>query len=272
MPRAVSLVLGAAVLAAVVTSDLPGAAAPEGQGEQKAVSFMLKNGLQLVVVPDHRSPVVTHMVWYRVGGADDPPGLSGAAHFFEHLMFRGTKTVPNGELSKIVTRNGGQDNAQTSYDFTVYFQRIAKDRLPIMMGLEADRMVNLDLSEPNLQSERDVVLEERHLRVDSQPQAMAQEQMEAALQLTHPYGRPVIGWEKEIRSIGRAQAIDFYQHHYAPNNAMVMVAGDVTPEEVRKIAEEKYGAIPSRELTPRADHSAPPRLAETRINFALPGT
>jgi zinc protease len=238
----------------------------------KATQFTLKNGLQLVVIPDHRAPVVTHMVWYHVGGTDDPPGLSGAAHFFEHLMFRGTKEVPNGELSKIVARNGGQDNAQTSHDYTVFFQRIAKDRLPIVMGLEADRMVNLDLSEPNVVTERDVVLEERHLRIDSEPQALAQEQIEAALQLSHPYGRPVIGWEQEIRSIGRVQANDFYQHHYAPNNAIVMVVGDVTPDEVRKIAEDKYGAVPSRELAARVDEPLPPRLAETRINFALRGT
>jgi zinc protease len=266
---------GAAVagIAAFENSFAPETAAVAAEtGGSKATQFTLKNGLKLVVIPDHRAPVVTHMVWYHVGGTDDPPGLSGEAHLFEHLMFKGTKTVPNGELSKIIARNGGQDNAQTSHDFTVYFQRIAKDRLPIVMGLEADRMVNLDLSEPNVLTERDVVLEERHLRIDSEPQALAQEQMEAELHLTHPYARPVIGWEQEIKSIGRAQAIDFYQHHYAPNNAIVMVTGDVTPEEVRKIAEEKYGAVPSRELVPRVDGYSPPRLAETRMNFALPGT
>src|SRR4051812_15585459 len=268
-------VFGAALagLAALQNSFSPEVSAVAAEtGGSKATQFTLKNGLKLVVIPDHRAPVVTHMVWYHVGGTDDPPGLSGEAHLFEHLMFKGTKAVPNGELSKIVARNGGQDNAQTSHDFTVYFQRIAKDRLPIVMGLEADRMVNLDLSEPNVVTERDVVLEERHLRIDSEPQSLAQEQMSAALQLTHPYGRPVIGWEKEVRSIGRAQAIDFYQHHYAPNNAIVMVTGDVTPNEVLKIAEEKYGAVPSRELAPRPEETAPPRLAETRINFALPGT
>src|SRR5579871_4384549 len=155
------LLLAASALFAAVASDAPVLSAAPSQSPSRAVSFTLKNGLQLVVVPDHRAPVVTHMVWYRVGGADDPPGLSGTAHFFEHLMFRGTKTVPNGELSKTVARNGGQDNAQTSDDFTVYFQRIAKDRLPLMMQLEADRMVNLDLSESNVNTERDVVLEER---------------------------------------------------------------------------------------------------------------
>jgi len=133
-------------------------------------------------------------------------------------------------------------------------------------------MTNLDLSEPNVTTERDVVLEERHLRIDSEPQALAQEQMEAALNLSHPYGRPVIGWEKEVSSIGRTQALDFYAHHYAPNNAIVMVVGDVTPDEVKKLAEEKYGAVPSRELAPRANEPPPPRLAETRMNFAIPGT
>src|SRR5262249_4298193 len=154
------------------------------------------------------APVVTHMVWYRVGGTDDPQGLSGAAHLFEHLMFKGTKKIPNGELSKLVARNGGPDNAQNSRDFTLYFQRIAEEPRALMMDLEVDRMVNLDLSEPNVTTERDVVLEERHLRVDSQPDALAQEQMEAALQMTHPYARPVIGWEAEISTMTRDQAMD----------------------------------------------------------------
>jgi zinc protease len=194
MPAWTRSLAAAALLSAAAGSFAADAAAPQASATKtagnNATEFTLKNGLKIVVIPDHRAPVVTHMVWYHVGGTDDPPGLSGAAHFFEHLMFRGTKNVPNGELSKIVTRNGGQDNAQTSYDFTVYFQRIAKDRLPIMMGLEADRMVNLDLSESNVLTERNVVLEERHLRIDSEPQSLAQEQMQAALHLSHPYGRP----------------------------------------------------------------------------------
>lgn len=252
-----------------VTAD----AAPAAEtGQGRAVAFTLKNGMQLVVVPDHRAPVVTHMVWYRVGGSDDLPGLSGEAHFFEHLMFRGTKEVPNGELSKTVARNGGQDNAQTSQDFTVFFQRIAKDRLPLMMQLEADRMVNLDLSESNVVTERDVVLEERHLRVDSEPRSLAEEQIEAALQLSHPYGRPVIGWEQEIKRIGRAEALDFYQHHYAPNNATVIVAGDVNPNEVLKLAQQKYEPVAARMLAPRMNEPTPPRLAPTRLNFAIAGT
>jgi zinc protease len=264
--------LGAAGVGAFLIAANPAPAmAAAASAATNASEFALKNGLKVVVIPDHRAPVVTHMVWYRVGGSDDPPGLSGAAHFFEHLMFRGTKDVPNGELSKIIARNGGQDNAQTSADFTVYFQRIAKDRLPLVMGLEADRMVNLDLSESNVVTERNVVLEERHLRVDSQPQALAQEQMDAALHLSHPYGRPVIGWEAEISTMNRAQAMDFYQRHYAPNNATVMVVGDVTPDEVLKLAEEKYGSVPPHELAPRTDEPPPPRLAETRLDFELAG-
>ncbi len=259
-------------LAALATLSAAMTLGPSAFAQTKATQFALKNGMQVVVIPDHRAPVVTNMVWYHVGGSDDPPGLSGAAHFFEHLMFRGTKAVPNGELSITVARNGGQDNAQTSHDYTLFFQRIAKERLPLMMTLEADRMVNLDLSEQNVTTEREVVLEERHLRVDSQPDSLAQEQMEAALHLSHPYGRPVIGWEAEISTMNRAQAMDFYQHHYAPNNAMLMVVGDVMPEDVRKLAEEKFGPVAPRTLVPRTDEPPPPRLGETRLNFTLPGT
>ena len=160
-------------VAAGETAPAPTPASVVQKSGQKATQFELSNGMKVVVIEDHRSPVVTHMLWFRVGGTDDPPGLSGAAHLFEHLMFKGTKTVPPGELSKTVARNGGQDNAFTTHDYTAYFQRIAKDRLPLMMELEADRMVNLDLSETNVLTERDVVLEERRLRVESDPQSLA---------------------------------------------------------------------------------------------------
>ena len=260
------------MLAALAMLGAAGTASAAPAGAPKATQFALANGMQVVVIEDHRAPVVTHMVWFRVGGTDDPPGISGAAHLFEHLMFKGTKMVPNGELSRIVARNGGQDNAFTTSDFTAYFERIAKDRLGIMMGLDADRMVNLDLSEENVITERDVVLEERRLRVESNPDALAQEQMEATLHYSHPYGRPVIGWLSEISTMTRAQAIDFYEHHYAPNNATLIVAGDVTPEEVRKLAEENYGKVPAKMLAPRPEIPLPPRLAETRMDFAIPGT
>ena len=221
--------------------------------------------MQVVVIPDHRAPVVTQMLWYRVGGADDPMGLSGLAHFFEHLMFKGTKAVPEGELSKLIARNGGQDNAFTTHDYTAFYERIAKDRLPLVMGLEADRMVNLDLSEKNVRTERDVVLEERRSRIESSPASLLQEQMEAALSLSHPYGRPVVGWADEIRHIGRAEAIEYYTHHYAPNNVTLIVAGDVEPVEVLALAREKFGSLAKHAITPRADAVEPPRTAETRL-------
>lgn len=253
----------AAVCVAIVACG--GAYAAEEPG---VALVTLKNGLQVVVIPDRRAPVVTHMVWYRVGGMDDPEGLSGLAHFFEHLMFKGTKKTAPGELSKIVARNGGGDNAFTTHDYTAYFQRIAKDRLGLVMGLEADRMANLDLSEDNVRTERDVVLEERRYRVDGDPTSLLVEQMQAALHLSHPYGRPVIGWAEEVGGIERAEAIDFYGHHYAPNNAILIVAGDVEPDEVLALAKKNYGGVRARELAGRVKAAEPPRIAETRIAMA----
>src|SRR5262245_59048983 len=264
-------VSGAVFFGYVAAGETAPAPSVEKSGP-KATPFELSNGLKVLVIEDHRAPVVTHMLWFRVGGTDDPPGLSGAAHLFEHLMFKGTMKMPNGELSKTVARNGGQDNAFTTHDYTAYFQRIAKDRLPLMMELEADRMVNLDLSEENVLTERDVVLEERRNRIESDPQQLANEQMDAALHLSHPYGRPVIGWMAEISTMTRDQAIDFYKTHYAPNNAILIVAGDVVPEEVRKLAQEKYGNVPQRMLAPRPNIPPPPRLSESRLEFSIPGT
>jgi zinc protease len=235
------------------------------QQDDKVFQFALQNGLQVLVIPDHRAPVVTHMLWFRVGSMDDPPGLSGLAHFFEHMMFRGTKAVPNDQFSQIVARNGGEDNAFTTHDYTAFYVQIAKDRLRVVMGLDADRMENLDLSDDNVRTERDVVMEERRMRTDNDPQALLVEQMRAALHLSHPYGRPVVGWPDDIRRIGRTEARDFYTHHYAPNNALLIVAGDVTREEVRTAAEAEYGKVAARDLTPRWEFARPPRMGETRL-------
>ena len=240
-------------------------AAPAPAQENHVFQFALQNGMQVVVVPDHRAPVVTQMLWFRVGGVDDPPGISGLAHFFEHMMFRGTKQVPGDGFSQAISRNGGENNAFTTHDYTAFYEQIAKDRLPLAMHLEADRLANLDLSDSNVTTERDVVLEERRMRVENDPQSLMNEQMEAALHLSHPYGRPVIGWAEEVRRIDRASAQDFYNHHYAPNNAILVVAGDVTPDEVRKMAQDAYGKVPARELQPRAEYAEPPRLAESRM-------
>jgi zinc protease len=226
--------------------------------------------MQVVVVPDHRAPVVTQMIWFKVGGIDDPPGLSGLAHFFEHMMFRGTKQTPGDEFSRTLARNGGDDNAFTTHDYTAFYEQIAKNRLPLAMSLEADRMANLDLSDNNVTTERDVVLEERRMRIENDPQALLAEQIDAALHLSHPYGRPVIGWPDEVHRIGRVEAQDFYKHHYAPNNAILIVAGDVTVDEVRNDAQAAFGKVQARELVPRATYAEPPRIGETRLAIARP--
>lgn len=246
------------------------ALAPAHAQDTKVFQFALQNGMQVVVVPDHRAPIVTQMIWYRVGAMDDPPGLGGLAHFFEHMMFRGTASVPGDQFAQTVARNGGEDNAFTTHDYTAFYEQIARDRLRLVMSLDADRMVALDLSDKNVNTERDVVLEERRMRVDNDPQALMREQMDAALHLSHPYGRPVIGWPYEVRHIGRIEAQDYYARHYAPNNAILVVAGDVTQEEVRLSAEATYGKVPARPLAERADFAQPPRLGETRLTIARP--
>src|SRR5579862_6800498 len=240
---------------------------PAPAEEPKVFQFALQNGLSVLVIPDHRAPIVTQMVWYRVGAMDDPPGLSGLAHFFEHMMFRGTPTVPGDQFARTVARNGGEDNAFTTEDYTAFYEQVPKDRLSLVMGLDADRMINLDLSDGNVRTERDVVLEERRMRIDNDPQALLREQMDAALDLSHPYGRPVIGWPEEVRRIGRSEAQGYYSRHYAPNNAILVVAGDVSPDQVRLEAEASYGKVPARQLVPRPDYTQPPRLAETRLTM-----
>jgi zinc protease len=232
----------------------------------RVVEFTLANGLQVLVIPDHRAPVVTQMVWYKVGAADEPRGSSGIAHFLEHLMFKGTDTIPPGQFSKIVARNGGEDNAFTNHDVTAYFQRVAKDRLPTVMAMEADRMANLRLSEEDVTTERKVILEERRSRVDNDPSSILQEQMMAALYTKHPYGIPIIGWAHEVAGLDRDDALSFYKRFYAPNNAILVVAGDVEPSEVRTLAEEAYGelephsAINGRSRPREPEHSAPVRV------------
>jgi zinc protease len=235
--------------------------------EPKVFQFTLQNGLSVLVIPDHRAPIVTQILYYRVGATDDPPGNSGLAHFFEHMMFRGTPSVPGDQFARTVARNGGEDNAFTTGDYTSFYEQIAKDRLRLVMGLDADRMINLDLSDANVRTERDVVLEERRMRIENDPQALLREQMDAALHLSHPYGRPVIGWPEEVHKIGRIEAQTYYTRHYAPNNAILVVAGDVVPDQVRLNAEATYGKVGARQLVPRTDYAQPPRLGETRLTF-----
>lgn len=230
--------------------------------------FALDNGMEVVVIEDHRAPVVVHMVWYRAGSADETPGVSGVAHFLEHLLFKGTDTLASGELSKTVARNGGTDNAFTSFDFTAYFQRVAADRLELMMRMESDRMVNLRLGEGDIATEREVIIEERNMRTENNPSALLREQMSAAQYLNHRYGVPVIGWREEMETLDLDAALAYYKRFYAPNNAILVVAGDVQPDAVRALADEYYGVLPPNpSLGKRNRPSEPRQMAERRMIF-----
>ncbi|WP_146589585.1 M16 family metallopeptidase [Puniceibacterium confluentis] len=243
-------------------------AAQAEDAREPVTSFTLGNGMEVVVIEDHRAPAVVHMVWYRAGSADESAGSSGVAHFLEHLLFKGTHRRASGEFSKIVAANGGTDNAFTSFDYTGYFQRVASDRLDLMMEMESDRMVNLQLDEADIATERDVIIEERNTRVENDPGALFSEQRNAAQYLNHRYGVPVIGWRHEMEALDLQKALEFYQQNYAPNNAILIVAGDATPEEVRALAEKHYGPIPANPaLKPRARPQEPPQNTERRLIF-----
>lgn len=231
-------------------------------------TFTLENGMQVVVIPDRRAPVVTHMVWYKAGAADEPQGKAGIAHLLEHLMFKGTPKHPDGAFSRIVRANGGEDNAFTSQDYTAYFQRVMKDRLPVVMELEADRMHNLVLTDETVLPERAVVQEERRERTENEPGGLLAEQIDAALYLAHPYGKPVIGWMNEVEQLTREDALDFYVQHYEPANAILIVVGDVTAEEVKTLAERYYGPLQNkRPVAERRRAAEPPHTAERRVTM-----
>ena len=214
-------------------------------------SFTLGNGLQIIVVPNHLAPVVTQMVWYKVGSADEVSGKTGLAHYLEHLMFRGTSDIPAGEFSKYIAARGGEDNAFTSYDYTAYFETVAAEHLPLIMRMEADRMRNLHITGETAKPELSVVLNERDMRTDNNPEGRFSEKLHHVLMPRHAYGRPVIGWRKEIEKLSPADATDFYEKHYAPNNAVVIISGDVTADDVMRYATSIYGAVPSRTLAKR---------------------
>lgn len=233
-------------------------------------TFTLENGLQVVLIEDHRAPVVHHMVWYKVGAADEVPGETGVAHYLEHLMFKGTPDVPPGEFSRRVARRGGRDNAFTASDYTAYFQTIARDHLEMVMSMEAERMAQLRPSKEEAKPELQVVLQERLSRVENNPGALFGEQFEAAQYLAHPYGRPIIGWPQEVASLTLEDAMDFYRSHYAPNNAVLIVAGDVIPGELRRLAEKYYGLLPMRPVAARIRPQEPPQLASRRLTMSDP--
>lgn len=250
--------------AAAASPRIADAAGPE------VSQFSLPNGLQVMVIPDHRTPVVTHMVWYKVGSADEQPGKSGIAHFLEHLMFKGTEAHPQGQFSAEVARLGGQENAFTSQDYTAYFQRVAKEHLGTVMGFEADRMTGLKLSDEVVLPERDVVLEERRMRTDNDPGTRLSEVLQATTYVNHPYQHPIIGWEHEIKHLNREDALAFYRRFYAPNNALLVVAGDVDPTEVKVLAEKTYGKVARADTPPRARPQEPEPRAHRRVALADP--
>jgi zinc protease len=247
----------------------PGAAGDSARANAGVSSYRLENGLEVVVIPDMRTPVVTHMIWYRNGSADDPLGKSGIAHFLEHLMFKGTKSHPQGEFSNLVAELGGQENAFTSYDYTAYFQRIGKEHLGTLMQFEADRMINLVLTDEVVTPERDVVLEERRMRTDNDPSAQLDEAVQAALFSHHPYGTPIIGWNHEIETLDREDALTYYNRFYTPENAILVVAGDIEAEEVLRLAQETYGQIPARAEPPRRNRTKePPHRAHRLVSLS----
>jgi zinc protease len=231
-------------------------------------SFTLANGLQVVVVANHRAPIVTQMVFYKVGAADDPVGKSGAAHFLEHLMFRGTASLGPGRFSLEVAKVGGDENAYTTDDYTVYHETVAVEQLPLVMRLESDRMANLAITDAVVGPEREVILEERRQRIDNDPGAQLGERLRAALFLNHPYRRPTIGWEHEMRGLTAEDERTLYRRWYAPNNAVLVIAGDVDPAAVRALAERYFGPIAARPVPPRERLAEPPPVAPRQVTLS----
>ncbi len=252
-----------AVICLLISPTRPGFAL-----DLKFDQFKLDNGLQVIVIPDHRAPVVTHSIWYRVGSADEVSGKTGLAHFLEHLMFKGTTKFPEGQFDKLLKLNGAEGNAFTTSDYTAYYQRAASDRLPMLMELEADRMQNLVLTEANVAPELLVVREERRQRTENSPSALLSEQTDAALYTAHPYGRPVIGWMSEVAKLSKDDALAFYRANYTPANAVLIIAGDVTTETVRTLADKFYGPLTNTfDPKPRARTAEPAPIAARRVSM-----
>jgi len=258
------------IAAAFVVAVLSASARADDAGG-KVADFTLSNGLQLVVIPDHRAPVVTHMIWYKVGAADETAGKSGLAHFLEHLMFKGTAAHPAGQFSQVVSRIGGQENAFTSNDYTAFFQRVPTEHLKTVMEFEADRMTGLQLTDEVVLPEREVILEERNQRMENNPTARLGEQIDAALFLNSPYGKPVIGWRHEMEGLTRDDAMGFYRRFYGPNDAVVIIAGDIEPQAALALAQETYGRVARNDvIPPRRRPQEPPAVAVRSLTLSDP--
>ena len=232
--------------------------------------FTLDNGLKILVREDHRAPVVVSQIWYKVGSSYEPSDLTGISHLLEHLMFKGTPTVPGGEFSRLIAANGGDENAFTGRDYTAYFQTLEKDRLELSFRLEADRMRHLLLKPEDVKKEAQVVAEERRLRTDDQPESLTSERFYASAFLTSPFRHPVIGWMQDIQSISTDDLKRWYQKWYAPNNATLVVVGDVDPAQVRELAQKYFGPLPPDQLSPPRPAAEIPQLGERRIVVKTP--
>lgn len=243
--------------------------APSGK-VYNAESFTLKNGMEVVVIPNHRAPVVTHMIWYKVGAADEPRGLSGMAHYLEHLLFKGTPTLPPGEYSRRIRALGGDDNAFTANDYTAFFESIAVDHLETVMKMQADRMMNTNPPPADFTAEQKVVLEERRQRTENDPKGFFAEQLKALLFINHPYGIPVIGWEHEVGTLAWAEIESFYKQHYGPNNAILVVSGDITAEQIKPLAEKYYGPLAPIAPIDRTWTKVPPMIAQPQLTLHHP--
>lgn len=255
------------VITVIITIFLLTCSSSSEAGLFNSKSFALENGLNVIVIPNHRAPVVTHMIWYKIGGADEPRGKSGITHFLEHLMFKGTEKFPGGTFSSNIRKFGGNDNAFTSHDYTAYYQNIPKAYLEKVMEMESDRMNNLTLSKEDIEHEREVVLEERKQRIDGNPQALFQERLMNAIYINHPYGTPVIGWEGEIKNLTREDALASYTKWYAPNNAVLVISGDITLDEAKTLVQKHYGVINPSPDIPEKRYRPPiaPLVSEHRI-------
>ncbi len=237
---------------------------------EPAAEFMLKNGMKVIVREDHRSPTAVHMVWYKAGAMDEVSGTTGVAHVLEHMMFKGTKTIKPGEFSRRVAALGGRENAFTGRDYTAYYQQIDRSRLENVMKLEADRMTNLALSDKEFTPEIQVIMEERRWRTDDRASALLYETLYATAFVAHPYHWPIIGWMDDLRQMRAEDARQWYRRWYAPNNATLVVVGDVQAEQVRRWAEKHYGKIPARALPTRRLQEEPQQRGIRRVAVKAP--
>jgi zinc protease len=241
-----------------------------GSAQATLTDITLENGMRVIVKEDRRAPVMVSQVWYRAGSMDEFNGTTGVAHVLEHMMFKGTQDVPPGEFSKRIAAAGGRENAFTSRDHTAYFQQMQKDRLELAMKLEADRMANLVISDELFAKEIQVVMEERRLRTDDQPQSVVYERLMATAYQAHPYRRPIIGWMDDLQSMTAQDARDWYTRWYAPNNATLVVAGDVKADEVIALAKQYFGTLTARALPERKPQAEPMQVGGKRIVVKAP--